>query len=110
MMYSMEMTKGRQMDINTDLGGDVERGLKLLSVRHRQNHPRAQVQTLRRIATRAQSDADWLAGIPTKQNPRPPGPDGQDHSERIAQQRRKAKDALAAMQHLNRLHRLGYGG
>lgn len=92
----------------------VQRGLKLLSAKHRKLNPRAQVQTLRRIAVRALSDADWREGIPTKQNPHPPNREwcaahtDEWEREHVAKQRQKAADAVAAMVWLNREHHLGY--
>jgi len=71
------------------------RGLKLIPANVRQAHPRAQVQSLRRIATRALNTADRAVEY------------SNDHAE-AAKLRAKAADALAAMQWLNTEHKLGY--
>lgn len=85
------------------------RGLKLLSVKNRRLHPAAQVRSLHRIATRALSDADWIEGIPTRNNPHPPQgfTTAADHA-RARAQRAKAADAVEAMVWLNQQYALGY--
>lgn len=85
-------------------------GLRLLTRKDRQLHPRGQVQKLRRIAVRALNDADFREGIPTPSYPEPPQRfDFSDtESEQIAAKRARAAAALAAMQYLNREHNLGY--
>jgi len=80
------------MTVDTDLGGDVVRGLARLNKRQRSLHPRAQVQTLKKMAQRALTMRDWDA-----------------YADRRGELMMRAKDAMAAMQHLNREHNLGYG-
>jgi hypothetical protein len=94
--------------MNTELAAE---GLKLLTRKDRErlNYVQ-QVMKLRRIAVRAMSDADWRAGIPSKQHPQPPkrtdfSPEQDAH---IASQRYRAAIAIAAMQQLNTEHQLGY--
>lgn len=81
----------------------AKRGLKLLSARHRKLHPRAQVQTLRRVAVRALNKADWQEQLARESNGAWPA----DPKE-VAELRTKAADATEAMLYLNRSHSLGY--
>lgn len=97
-------------------------GLKLLSAKHRRLHPRGQVQTLRRIAVRAISKADWYeelarrdeAHVRTEEefeygsyDPLAPAEARRLRTDQ-APLRAKANDALAACLYLNRVHGLGY--
>jgi hypothetical protein len=84
------------VDVNEDLGGSEESGMKLLSASARKLHPRAQVSSLKRIATRALGQAERKRKY-----------SGDEAGARKLD--KKAKDALAAMQKLNRDHKLGYG-
>ncbi len=76
---------------NTDLGGNAEEGMKLLSKKARGLHPRAQVASLKRIAQRALTMRDW-----------------DKYKNQRSEMLVKAKNAIAAMQKLNRDHHLGY--
>lgn len=81
------------------------RGMKLLSNQHLKLHPRAQVQTLRRVAVRAIGKADWNEELAATY------PDDATYQVDPAEQRKlraKAEDALAAAIWLNNEHSLGY--
>jgi hypothetical protein len=82
--------------IDEDLGGSAEAGLKLLSASQKQRHPRAQVQTLRKMAKIALGKAERMRKY-------------SNDEAGAKKQEKKAKDALAAMQKLNRDHKLGFG-
>lgn len=84
------------------MNGDAERGMKLLSKKVRGLHPRAQVQSLHRIATRALGQADRaIQYIDLAKDPAEARADA-------AAKRQKAEDAAAAMIRLNADHNLGY--
>lgn len=79
------------------------RGLKLLSARHRTLHPRAQVQTLRRIAARSLSAADWQVELAQRHPDLCP----LDQA-KVDRLQAKAFDAIEACLWLNQEHELGF--
>lgn len=93
------------------------RGLKLLSKQHRKLHPRAQVQTLRRIAVRATGKADWneelAARYASSDSDYEVGYASSDSDYEVDQDeqrklRAKAEDAMEACIYLNHAHALGF--
>lgn len=92
----------------------AERGLALLAKRQRTLHPRAQVQTLRRIAVRAMNEVDRSSaylrqfGINGFDTAPDPAAAMLAERQRIGKLRAKAVDATEAMVKLNADHTLGY--
>lgn len=101
----------------TPMNETVE-GLALLDAKHRRLHPRAQVQTLRRIARRAICRADWMRELADQYEDTLDGFDDAAQASRrhlaaecraeIPGLEHRARVALAAMLHLNVEHHLGY--
>lgn len=77
----------------------------LLTAKQRRGHPRAQVQTLVRIAKRAISKADWLAQLHGESNGEFGAPEASDDVRAL---RAKAVKAVTEAVELNEAHNLGY--
>jgi len=83
----------------------AEAGLRYLTKRQKENHPRAQVQTLRRIAVRAMAKADHLEQLNLVHGE---GSICWTDPSVIDDLHNRAKIAGEAMKCLNVVHELGY--